>query len=223
MHGLGSMRLLNLERLELAELTATRRGLVETVSELCWFQGHGEPGRPRRVISEVLRVSQGLVGDALEAVRGDELLELGWQIVKSDEHLLATVAAASPWRGWLEARDDVRHVDVLWQGWAPSRQRGAILAQVNRVQATLTTLYVRTERITFECSLPLEPGFVAKEPGPLRPFFATHARVRGFFLPGTGSNSPPLVLEAGWSPKGSNCVDGAEVAERMLALLEHPR
>jgi hypothetical protein len=137
------MRLLNLERLELAELTATRRGLVETVSELCWFHGHGEPGRPRRVISEVLRASQGLVGDALEAVRGDELLEQGWRSVKSD------------WR-----------------------------------------------------------------PPPLRPFLATHARVRGFFMRGVGSNSPPLVLESGWSPKGSDSADGAAVAETMLELLD---
>ena len=43
------MRLLNRERLEVTELTATRRGLVETVSELCWFQGHSGPGRPRRL------------------------------------------------------------------------------------------------------------------------------------------------------------------------------
>lgn len=214
------MRLLNLERLELAELTATRRGLVETVSELCWFQGHGEPGRPRRVISEVLRASQGLVGDALEAVRGDELLELGWRPVKSDEQLLSAVAGVSPWRGWLAARDDVRHLEVLWADWAPSNRLAAILGRVNRVQATLTTLYVRTQSVTFECGLPLEPSFVAKEAGPLRPFLATHARVRGFFMRGVGSNSPPLVLESGWSPKGSNCSDGAEVAGTMLGLLD---
>ena len=218
----GPVRLVNFERVQMAELTATPRGLVESVSELAWFHGHSEVGRPRRALSEVVRASRGRVGDALEAVRGDELLEQGWSVVKSDPQLLASLADRSPWREWLAVRANLAGLSALWSGWA-SPELLESLSAIERVQVSLTTLYVRTREYTFECALPLEPVEVKKAPLALQSFLATHARVRALRLVGFGTNDPSVSFEHGWSPTGFTCSASRVICASMVGLLEARR
>ncbi len=213
------MRLVHLERLQLVELTETRRGLVETVSALRSFHGHAEPGRARRLLREQLRSSSDVVGAMQVAVRADELLDEGFVAVPSDQHLLSLVSHLSPWSDWLAARTEVSRLEALWSSWAPPGLLREVLTEVQQVHPTLTLLFVRTPRFTFECTLPLAPDELTDAPEALHPFLLTHARMRGLLMYGGGSNMPPRLLEVGWSASGYQVTRSAEVAHAMLRVL----
>jgi hypothetical protein len=129
------------------------------------------------------------------------------------------VADLRPWREWFAARHHVSRLEELWSRWAPPEVLRDIVKEVQQVHPTLTVLFVRTHRFTFECSLPLDPDELGAAPEALHPFLLTHARVRGLLLYGAGSNVPPRLLEVGWSPNGFAVTDGAEVAHAMARLV----
>lgn len=214
------MRLVNLSRLQLVELTATSRGLIEAVSDLSSFHGQAEAGRPRRLVSEQVRQARpGLSGSALEAVRADELLEDGWNVVKSDAQLFGAVSHLSPWREWLLARDDLDALARLWRDWLPAPTLNEVLGRVVKAVPTLATLFVRTSHVTFECTLPLDATDLAHAPPALLPLLRFHARVRALYIFAGGSNAPRIQLEAGWTANGYRPSRLDLVDERITSLL----
>jgi hypothetical protein len=214
------MRLVNVSRLQLVELTATPRGLIEAISDLSSFHGQAEVGRPRRLVSEQVRqAGPGLVGATLEAVRADELLEEGWTVIKSDAHLFSAVSHLSPWRDWLQARDHADALAGLWRGWLRSSVLEDVVGRVVKVVPTLATLFVRTSDVTFECTLPLDATDLPQAPPALAPLLRTHARIRAMYIFAGGSNAPRVQLEAGWTARGYRPALLAPVEERITALL----
>lgn len=210
------VRLVNLATLELTELLPSQRGLIETVSPLESFFGHAAKGRPRRARRETVRESNTIDRAQQLEVRLDELLEQGLVRVTGDAQLMTLLADLSPWREWLAVRREPSALAQLWASWAPPAVAMEFAAQVTQVTVSVDTLFLRTARRSFECSLPLEPADAASAPPALRPLLAVHARIMALRIYGTVSNMPSQAFELGWTTHGFAGETAHDVAARLL-------
>jgi hypothetical protein len=208
--------LVNLATLELTELLPSQRGLIETVSPLKSFFGHAAKGRPRRARRETVRESSTIDRAHQLEVRLDELLEQGLVRVTGDAQLMTLLADLSPWKEWLTVRQAPPALAQLWASWAPPAVAMEFAAQVTQVTVSVDTLFLRTERRSFECSLPLELVDAATAPRGLQPLLAVHGRIMALRIYGTVSNMPSQAFELGWTTHGFAGATAPDVATRLL-------
>jgi hypothetical protein len=122
----------------------------------------------------------------------------------------------------LQARDHADALAGLWRGWLRSSVLEDVVGRVVKVVPTLSTLFVRTSHVTFECTLPLDATDLPDAPAALVPLLSVHARIRAMYIFAGGSNAPQVRLEAGWTANGYRPADLAPVEERITALLNQP-